>query len=253
MDVDAEVPAVDGVLVRVAHAVLVAVLWTGNEGCADIWRQWAQCERDVRRFANACKDADLVPVPLQRKLAGKDDQIPGLESHLRDLNLETQRLVDLLSEFRQLAQTQYTFESVALNELITEVLSVPAWSSGESEIRIERDVPDDLPSIEADRRKLKQALINLCKNGVEAMAGGGLLKIRASELDGQLVLEVTDTGPGLPEGLDVFEPFITTKEHGTGLGLSVVRQIVVAHGGTVGYDSRLGVGTTFRLVLPIRQ
>ena len=103
------------------------------------------------------------------------------------------------------------------------------------------------------RRKLKQALINLCKNGVEAMAEGGLLRIRVSKVDGYVVLEVSDTGPGLPEGLDVFEPFVTTKEHGTGLGLSVVREIALAHGGTISYNSEPGKGTSFCMMLPIKQ
>jgi signal transduction histidine kinase len=66
-------------------------------------------------------------------------------------------------------------------------------------------------------------------------------------------LEVQDTGVGIPEGIDIFELFNTTKKHGTGLGLAIVRQIIDAHGGTITYTSRPGTGTTFRVTLPLGQ
>jgi signal transduction histidine kinase len=95
-------------------------------------------------------------------------------------------------------------------------------------------------------------LLNLYKNAVEAMPGGGTIFLRGTGQDDHVVLEVQDTGAGIPEGVDVFEPFVTTKEYGTGLGLPLVRQIVSAHGGTVACASEPGKGTTFRLALPSR-
>jgi signal transduction histidine kinase len=85
------------------------------------------------------------------------------------------------------------------------------------------------------------------------MAEGGLLTIRGTKSDGQVVVEIKDTEPGIPKEIDVFEPFVTTKEYGTGLGLPIVRQIAAAHGGTVVLYSEPGKGTTFRLILPIEQ
>jgi len=104
----------------------------------------------------------------------------------------------------------------------------------------------------ADSEKLKQALLNLCNNAVEAMPQGGTLTLRAHNAEEQVVLEVVDTGLGIPDGVDIFEPFATTKTWGTGLGLVIVRQIVSAHGGTITYASERGKGTVFCLSLPLR-
>lgn len=190
---------------------------------------------------------------IERYLGAAEQQDPALSAHLRDLKLETQRLVDLLGDFRLFAQSQYTFQPLALHDLVAEVLNLQFWKYAESGIRVEVEVSESLPLIEADKNKLKQALLNLCKNAVEAMAGEGLLTIKASSTDTHVTLEITDTGPGLAEGVDVFEPFVTTKEQGTGLGLPIVRQIVSVHGGTIACSSNPGKGTTFRLVLPLRQ
>lgn len=110
-----------------------------------------------------------------------------------------------------------------------------------------------LPPILLDRDKMKQVILNLCKNAIEAMPGGGCLTLNdyLSSVD-TLVLEISDTGIGIPEGMDVFEIFRTTKPDGTGLGLPLVSQIVSAHRSTVDYVSEAGKGTTFKLSLPVR-
>ena len=112
-------------------------------------------------------------------------------------------------------------------------------------------VPDTLPSVQADADKLKQVFLNLCKNAVEAMPAGGTLTLRAHCAAEQVIIEVADTGDGIPDGVNIFEPFATTKAEGTGLGLPIVQQIVTAHGGTLSYTSTPGQGTTFSVVLPL--
>ena len=103
----------------------------------------------------------------------------------------------------------------------------------------------------ADRDKLKQVLLNLCKNAFEAMLEGGTLTVRLHNFGEYITLEVADTGIGIPAGVDIFEPFVTTKPEGTGLGLPIVRQIIVAHSGTLTYTSEPGKGTTFTVILPL--
>jgi signal transduction histidine kinase len=106
-----------------------------------------------------------------------------------------------------------------------------------------------------DPQRLKQVLLNLCRNAIEAMPAGGLLTLRARCQDGEVVLEVSDTGVGIPaDALErVFEPFYTTKEAGTGLGLAVCRRIVEAHGGRLSVRSQPDRGTTIQVHLPLHR
>jgi two-component system, NtrC family, sensor histidine kinase HydH len=82
------------------------------------------------------------------------------------------------------------------------------------------------------------------------MPAGGQLTIRSHDVGAQVVVDISDTGVGIPAGVNIFEPFITTKPEGTGLGLPIVRQIIAAHGGTLTYHSEPGHGTTFTFSLP---
>ena len=92
----------------------------------------------------------------------------------------------------------------------------------------------------ADPRKLKQALLNLCNNAVEAMAGRWNVNAYKVVIRVGLVsLEITDTGVGIPDDFEIFQLFKTTKGHGTGLGLAIVRQIISAHQGNISYQSEL--------------
>jgi signal transduction histidine kinase len=120
-------------------------------------------------------------------------------------------------------------------------------------VNVVRRLPTDLPTVVASRDKLKQVLINLCKNALEAMPDGGELHVEASHLEEAVVIRITDTGVGIRPDTDVFVPFESTKPQGTGLGLPIARQIVVAHGGHLDYESVPGEGTTFTLMLPRRS
>ncbi len=158
----------------------------------------------------------------------------------------------LVREFSSLSRRQkYDFRPVSLAAAAAEVLELESANYRDLGIRVERRFAEDLPLVSADAEKLKQAILNLVKNAVEAMPRGGALTLRARRSDDRALLEVTDTGLGIPEGVDIFEPFATTKPSGTGLGLVIVRQIVSAHGGTVSYASERGRGTVFTVSLPI--
>jgi signal transduction histidine kinase len=98
-----------------------------------------------------------------------------------------------------------------------------------------------------DGDKIKQALLNIVKNAGEAMPQGGKIRINGFTTKDSVIVEVTDTGEGIPLDIDAFEPFVTTKKQGTGVGLVIVRQIVTAHGGKISYRSKPGEGTTFRV------
>jgi len=99
---------------------------------------------------------------------------------------------------------------------------------------------------------MKQVLLNLARNGIEAMPRGGTLTFEARASDDSVVIRVADTGVGIEPGLEIFNFFTTTKPDGTGLGLPISRRIVEAHGGTLTYESAPGRGTTFNVTLPRR-
>jgi PAS domain S-box-containing protein len=191
---------------------------------------------------------------LERRLAKQKALEEVIATPLRILSSEIKRLTLLLEEFRALARRQkLNLRPLSLSTLVGDVVSVEALACGISGVRIEHMVPADLPLIAADSEKLKQVLLNLCKNAVEAMPQGGTITVRAYRSGELIYVEISDTGVGIPAGVDIFEPFITTKPQGTGLGLTIVRQIVAAHKGTLNYRSTPGEGTTFTLQLPIAQ
>jgi PAS domain S-box-containing protein len=119
-------------------------------------------------------------------------------------------------------------------------------------LRVVRDVPESLPDVTIDARLMRQAILNLALNAMQAMPTGGTLTVSARAAGKTLTIAVSDTGAGMsPEvAARVFEPFFTTRSTGTGLGLSVVKRIVESHEGEVSVTSRAGGGTTFTLALP---
>ena len=120
-------------------------------------------------------------------------------------------------------------------------------------IELEREIDPALPLVPVDAPLLKQALLNITMNAVQAMQGGGKLKLRAHQDGNAVLVEVGDTGPGIPEEIRerIFEPFFTTKASGTGLGLAVVKRIVEGHRAEVSVSSENGAGTTFAIRLPL--
>ncbi len=122
-------------------------------------------------------------------------------------------------------------------------------------VSIRTDLAADLPKITADRVQLQQVLMNLILNGIEAMKDtGGVLTMR-SQLgeDGQIQISIHDTGPGLPLGQanQIFDAFFTTKPQGSGMGLSISKSIVEAHGGRIWATVNEGRGATFHFTLPV--
>jgi signal transduction histidine kinase len=167
------------------------------------------------------------------------------------LHTEVSRLSTLLEQFRSLSRREkFDFQRTTLTALVGEAIEFEMPRYGELGIQVECSLPSNLPTITVDIDKMKQVIFNLTKNAAEAMAGGGRISIKGSVSENSIVLEISDTGTGIPAGIDIFEPFFTTKPQGTGIGLSIVQQIVSAHGGSISYSSEHGKGTTFVITLP---
>jgi len=147
------------------------------------------------------------------------------------------------------------FEEESINHLVQELADFVRPVATRQGLTLRVDVDPNVPMMEIDRGLLRQAVLNLVKNGLETLSSGGELTI-ASRFDGQAVeIAVSDTGGGIPEEAvpRLFEQFFTTKPQGTGLGLSITRQIAEEHGGEVKWANRAPLGATFTIRLPIKR
>jgi signal transduction histidine kinase len=178
------------------------------------------------------------------------DEIGDLTQMLRK---EIKRLIILLKELRaSRVLACVNLSPTSLPPLIRETLAVQSESYRRRGIRIEESLPLELPRLMADKIKIQQAFLNLCKNAVEAMPDGGVLTLRAYATEHWVCLDISDTGNGIPETLQIFEPDITNKPNGAGLGLAIVREIVQQHNGEIAYETS-GKGTTFHIKFPLRS
>jgi len=203
------------------------------------------------------------PLQLVYGAAGLMDQemakTLGREDHFVDQMFQqfkggVEQLILLVSSLRSQVESLWLstpyFHSVNLNSLIDDILQSEAMRCDAGGICVRKSVAVSLPPIQASEKLLKQALVNVLRNAVEAMPEGGVLSVKASVCKCSVFLKFSDTGGGISPGLDVFQPFNTSKPGAMGLGLAVARRIVKIHDGTIAYRSQPGKGTTFCLTLP---
>ena len=133
------------------------------------------------------------------------------------------------------------------------VRSFEGGDAESSKVKINLSISPNLPSLRADRNYLKQLLLNLILNGIQAMPEGGKLTVQASTSRHNLNLTIRDEGVGIdPDNISrIFEPYFTSKANGSGLGLSIARRIVEAHDGNLSVTSEVGQGSSFHVTLPI--
>lgn len=203
---------------------------------------------------NPLNSINLQLVLLSRRVGRLAEPERGrLEPLVEAARREVTRLETLVQEFLSLSSLdRLRLAPRSPGEVLREVARLMAPVAREHGIAVREQIPGRLPDIPLDADKLKQALINLVRNAIEAMPSGGSLTLSAALGDGAVQLRVADTGVGIPPGVDVFDVFLTTKEGGTGLGLPIARRIVEAHGGRISYESRPGAGTVFTVALAVR-
>lgn len=166
-----------------------------------------------------------------------------------------QKIVRQLLDFSQ--QHDPEFALTDINHVVDRVLALTTHLFAQNRIVLETGFGQGLPNVMVDRHMIEQVLMNLVLNAIQAMKDGGVLTIRTSVVEGVCLIEVCDTGSGIPPAVlpRIFDPFFTTKSEGegTGLGLSVSLGIVERHGGKILVDSEVGKGTTFTLCLPVSR
>ena len=167
---------------------------------------------------------------------------------------ESRRLDDILKSILNFAKPMEAGAGeVDVAQVARETLPLLTLGCEGQRVEVRLDLPEGLAKARADKDLIKQCLINLIKNSVEAMPNGGVLTVRASMDARHVLLQVQDTGVGIPEDQRelVFSPFFSTKEKGSGLGLAMIKKIIEDLGGEVELASRPGIGTTVTLRLPL--
>ena len=176
-------------------------------------------------------------------------------SHFRELSLgELRRVTDLIADLLALGKSKTAERrSIELAPTLEPVVRLMESTARKRHIEVAAAFDPRVPPAWADPDQLKQIIVNLLLNAIETSSAGGhvWLKVRPAP-PGSVVLEVRDDGPGIPADQleNIFHPFFTTKETGTGLGLALVHQMVVEHGGEITVESRVGRGSAFRVTLP---
>tara|TARA_R110002049_G_scaffold50370_2_gene142982 strand:- start:48633 stop:49394 length:762 start_codon:yes stop_codon:yes gene_type:complete len=190
------------------------------------------------------EDLEELNSPVQRRSLDRVDivreQCERMEALLRDfLRYARLRDIDLVSG--------------SLNDQVEQVLRAYQAQADAEGIDVEKYLDPDLPSILLHSDSLQAALMNLVKNALESMQSGGQLLARTYSTRTSVALDLIDTGTGVDDNtvLHMFEPFYSTKEGGSGLGLPTARKIIEAHGGRISVQSELGRGTKFVLEFPV--
>src|SRR5215207_4094775 len=186
-----------------------------------------------------------------------EDLTPAHRESIEVIRAETTRASQVVKDLLTFARrSEPRREPLDVNGVVARTLRMRQYQLSEASVRGRQELAPGLPAVLGDARQLQQVCLNLVSNAVHAMSpgGGGTLTVRTSEQEDDVVLEVSDTGPGISPGAraHVFEPFFTTKGEGegTGLGLSVSYGIVKAHGGTIEIAETGPEGTMFRVRLP---
>ena len=189
-------------------------------------------------------------------LSGDNPNLPRAQAAIERIIRDGNAAADIIRRIRALfKQTEPTKTSLHINEVIDEVARLSQNELVRRGVLLELDLAQALPPLLADRIQIQQVLINLIRNGAEAMADtkgdGKRLIVRSRLADGCIVLEVCDHGPGLADPDKAFEPFYSTKQDGLGIGLAISRSIAQAHGGVLLVRDNPPQGAIFSLTLPL--
>jgi PAS domain S-box-containing protein len=169
---------------------------------------------------------------------------------------EINRLDCIVTQFLQaIRPTAPQLRPAGLNEVVQKTLKLLEPELANRGLNVKSRLARQLPATPIDPNQMQQVLVNLVRNAMQAMTRGGTLTLQTWEGADGVWVSVADTGGGIPQEQlkRIFEPFYTTKDRGSGLGLMIVQRIVRAHGGRIELESQVGRGTTFRIGLPLHE
>ncbi len=218
----------------------------------------------------------LAGIKLAVQILAKEREMADCRETIAEIMRSIERLDKTVNDLLLYSRAGFPeWESFSLSEIIEEALSCVREELQRGGVRVEKTFDPALPMVRLDGGQMVRVFLNLFLNALQAMPGGGTLKIQTrtsesaglaargllppeesrSEGEPWVEVTVTDTGEGMAAGVlqDIFLPFFTTKPEGVGLGLALSRRIIEQHQGHLSADSKLGEGTTFTLLLPVRH
>ena len=220
-----------------------------SERLATVGRMAAHIAHEVRNpLASIGLNAEL----LGDEIADRGDEARRLVTSIIG---EVDRLTEITETYLRFARLpRPKLERENIGAIVASVVDMSRGELAQDGVTVNVDIAPGLPDVGADEGQLRQALLNLIRNAREAMSGAAerRLDVAVREAAGRILITIHDTGPGIGAAnmAKIFDPFFSTKERGTGLGLALVQHIVVDHGGQIEVASPSGTGTTFTLTLP---
>jgi signal transduction histidine kinase len=219
------------------------------ERLAAVGRISAQITHEIRNPLNAIGlNAELLAEELASQGAPPREALALVAA----ISREVDRLNAVSEEYLRFARARPAHARQDLGEVLSGLLDFLAPELSAARIEVLRDLPPGLPPVRGDENQLRAVFLNLVRNAREAMPGGGRLEVAVRREGEEVVASLRDTGGGIPPEVltRIFEPFYSTKERGTGLGLAFSQQVVQEHGGRLECDSVMGRGTVFSVRLP---
>jgi two-component system NtrC family sensor kinase len=201
----------------------------------------------------------LISIQGFARRIGTTEDRDKLEKYAKFIEQEADRLTQVLTKllgFSRMDEPKKDF--LNMNDIVDDtVLFMEHHLTRFKNVEIAVEKESDLPLVQVDRIHVQQTVVNILMNAAQAMPGGGKILIKTGRGDQYVFISITDTGVGIKEeDLEkIFEPFFTTKEkeQGTGLGLSLCKRLIEANAGKIEVESKVGEGTTFRIMVPINQ
>ncbi|MBN2358695.1 MAG: HAMP domain-containing protein [Deltaproteobacteria bacterium] len=222
-----------------------------SERLAAMGRLAAQVAHEIR---NPLSSIGLNCELLADDVAAVKQQNPEVQRLLGAISQEIDRLTELTDGYLRYARLPDATKRVAdLGPVVTDVADFVRPDFERRGLHLDVDVPAQLPRLMIDPSQVRLALLNLLRNAADATGTGHTVTMSVQALDRSVQIAVDDEGPGIAEAeaAHLFEPFFSTKEDGTGLGLNVTRDVAIEHGGTAGYEPRPGGGSRFYIRLAL--
>jgi signal transduction histidine kinase len=213
--------------------------------------------RLAHEIRNPLSSLDIHVQLLEEDLRTLAPQMPEqFSSRLEIIHGELHRLESIVEHFLRLAgPSELELEPVEFPKIVAHVCELLRPEAAARDIEIRPQLQSELPTSMADSVRLTQALLNLMINAMQAVERSGAIDVLAQLEGATISVSVTDSGPGIPpEKLpSIFDPYFTTKAEGSGLGLWIAQQIVIAHGGTLQVQNAPGKGAVFTMKLPLSR